>query len=132
MSNKSKLIAATAIAGLTTAIAVLGLGSQAFAKGQPTPEKWQAQTYSVANGGNFHLNSYCQQAMALTTPAFSVGGSGGLGHIGERFNSPVNSAPPPVINNPAPVFNPSESSTVPESRETPVSPASPGSVFGNG
>jgi hypothetical protein len=32
MSRKSKLIAATAIAVLTTAIAVLGLGSQAFAK----------------------------------------------------------------------------------------------------
>ena len=32
MSNKSKLIAATAIAGLTTAIAVLGLSSQAFAQ----------------------------------------------------------------------------------------------------
>ena len=32
MSRKSKLIAATAIAVLTTAIAVLGLGSQAFAQ----------------------------------------------------------------------------------------------------
>ena len=32
MSEKSKLIAATAIALLTTTIAVLGLGSQAFAQ----------------------------------------------------------------------------------------------------
>jgi hypothetical protein len=32
MSKKSKLIAATAIAALYTAIAVLGLGSQAFAQ----------------------------------------------------------------------------------------------------
>jgi hypothetical protein len=118
MSKKSKLNVATAIVVLTTAIAVLGLSSQAFAKGQPTP---------------FHLNSYYQQAMAVTTQAFAAGGSSvlGLSQVGGGFHSPV-FAPPPVFNNPAPVFNPSEPYTVPETRETPVSPASPGSVFGNG
>jgi hypothetical protein len=32
---------------------------------------------------------------------------------------------------PPPAFNPSSPYTVPQSRETPVSPASPGSVFGS-
>jgi hypothetical protein len=145
MSKKSTLIVATAIAAL-------GLSSQAFAKGQPSPEGqptpvWQDQTSGseafcriqrqvwcqLAKGGNFHLNSYYQDAMAVTTPAFAMGRSSALGHVGRGFNSPAfNGAPPPVINTPAPVFNPSEPYTVPESRESPVSPASPGSVFGNG
>lgn len=139
MSKKSKLNVATAIVVLTTAIAVLGLSSQAFAKGQPTPEevcRVQRQVWcypELAKGGDFHLNSYYQQAMAVTTQAFAAGGSSGLGlsQVGGGFHSPV-FAPPPVFNNPAPVFNPSEPYTVPETRETPVSPASPGSVFGNG
>jgi hypothetical protein len=96
MSKKSKLIVATAIAVLTTAIAVLGLGSQAFAV-----------------GGGLGLN-----------------GEFGSVRAASGFHSPAfNSAPPPTFNMPAPVFNPSEPYTVPESRETPVSPASPGSVF---
>jgi hypothetical protein len=75
----------------------------------------------------------------LSSQAFTAGG--GLGLNGEFggvraasgfHSSAFVSAPPPVINTPAPVFNPSGSYTVPESRETPVSPASPGSVFGNG
>jgi hypothetical protein len=77
--------------------------------------------------------------VSLSSQAFAAGG--GLGLNGEfggvraasGFHSPVfNSAPAPTFNMPAPVFNPSEPYTVPESRETPVSPASPGSVFGNG
>jgi hypothetical protein len=85
-------------------------------------------------------------AIVLTAPfaanaAMAVGTSGGLGlsggfegsNVGGGFHSSTFvSAPPPVINNPAPVFNPSRSYTLPESPETPVSPASPGSVFGNG
>ena len=39
MPKKSKPFIVAAV------IAVLGLSSQAFAKGQPTPE-WQAQTYT--------------------------------------------------------------------------------------
>jgi hypothetical protein len=84
--------------------------------------------------------------MVLTAPfpanaAMAVGTSSGLGlsggfeggNVGAGFHSSAFvSAPPPVINNPAPVFNPSESYTLPESPETPISPASPGSVFGNG
>jgi hypothetical protein len=78
---------------------------------------------------------------ATATHAFAAGMGGGLGLNGgfggvravSGFHTPVfNSAPPPAFNMPAPNFNPSESYTVPESRETPVSPASPGSVFGNG
>jgi hypothetical protein len=92
MSNKSKLVVATAIA-------ILGLSAQAFAAGS-----------GLGLNGEF----------------------GGV-RAASGFHSPVfNSAPPPVFNTPAPVFNPSEPYTVPESRETPVSPASPGSVFGNG
>jgi hypothetical protein len=130
MSKKSKLI-------MAAAIAVLGLSSQAFAKGQPTQAfcRVQRQVWclhsKLAKGGDFHLNSYYRQAMAVTTQAFAAGGTSS--HIGGGFHSPVfDSAPPPVFNNPAPVFNPSESFTVPESPEKPVSPASPGSVFGNG
>lgn len=36
-----------------------------------------------------------------------------------------------VPSTPAPIFNPSSPYTVPQSAETPVSPGSPGSVFGN-
>jgi hypothetical protein len=99
MSKKSNRIVATAIAGVTTAIAVLGLSSQAFTA-----------------GGGLGLN----------------GEFGGVRAASGFHSSAFVSAPPPVFNTPAPVFNPSESYTVPESRETPVSPASPGSVFGNG
>ena len=114
MSKKSTLIVATAIAILTSAIAVAGLSSQAFAKGQPTQALCRVQrqvwcSTELAKGGDFHLNSYYQEAVALTTPAFSVRASGALGRVGEGFNSPVfNSAPPPVFNTPAPVFNPSQ------------------------
>jgi hypothetical protein len=50
--------------------------------------------------------------------------------------NPTPSAPAPFVN-PAhsmtsPTFNPSSPNTVPFSRETPVSPASPGSIFGSG
>jgi hypothetical protein len=45
------------------------------------------------------------------------------------------SVPPPLLDSvpstPAPNFNPSTPYTVPQSSETPVSPASPGSVFGS-
>jgi hypothetical protein len=48
-------------------------------------------------------------------------------------NRPL-SAPQPwpdrVPSMPAPIFNPSSPYTVPQARETPVSPASPGSIFG--
>ena len=50
--------------------------------------------------------------------------------------NPVRSAPPPLLDRvptiPPPTFNPSRPYTVPFSRETPVSPASPGSIFGSG
>ena len=54
---------------------------------------------------------------------FSAGHKGG-GFRGQLFDSV------PVM--PPPVFNPSSPYTVPQSPEIPVSPASPGSVFGNG
>jgi len=92
MSKESKFV-------IATAIAVLGLTSQAFAR-----------------GGGLGLS----------------GGFGGVRAASGFHSSGFASAPPPVFNTPAPVFNPSESYTLPESRETPVSPASPGSVFGNG
>jgi hypothetical protein len=75
MSKKSKFIVAAAIA-------VLGLSSQASAKGQPSQAfcRVQRQVWclhsELAKGGDFHLNSYYQQAMAVTTQAFAAGGSG--------------------------------------------------------
>jgi hypothetical protein len=131
MSKKSKFIVAAAIA-------VLSLNSQAFAKGQPSPEAHQdftfGQGFTFARGGTFHLNSYYQEAMAVGTsggPRLSGGFEGS--NVGGGFRSSAFvGAPPPVINNPAPVFNPSEPYTLPQSPETPVSPASSGSVFGNG
>jgi len=99
MSKKSNVMVATAIAVLTTAIAVLGLSAQAFAA-----------------GGGLGLN----------------GEFGGVRAASGFHSSAFVSAPPPVFNTPAPVFNPSESYTLPETRETPVSPASRGSAFGNG
>ena len=73
---------------------------------------------------------------AVATDALAAGRSGGgVGHVGgfgaghiggfhEQLPDRVPSMPPPV-------FNPSSPYTVPQSRETPVSPASPGSVFGS-
>jgi hypothetical protein len=53
----------------------------------------------------------------------------------QRTN-PSPSAPLPLVNPtpsmPPPTFNQSSPYTVPFSRETPVSPASPGSIFGSG
>jgi len=62
MSKKSNLIVAIAIA-------VLGLSSQAFAKGQTTQALCRVQrqvwcySMELAKGGDFHLNWYYQQAM---------------------------------------------------------------------
>jgi hypothetical protein len=71
-------------------------------------------------------------AMALSTAMATdalAAGHGGGGHMGGRFRGPIVESVPAM---PAPVFNPSTPYTVPQGRETPVSPASPGSVFGNG
>jgi hypothetical protein len=57
---------------------------------------------------------------ALARGAFAGGGHGG-GH----FGVPLISTP----SAPVPLLNPSSSYTVPAPTETPVSPASPGSVF---
>ena len=72
--------------------------------------------------------------VALTTDALAAGhggGGGGFGggHMGGGFRGPLLESVPSL---PAPIYNPSTPYTVPSSRETPVSPASPGSVFGNG
>jgi hypothetical protein len=58
------------------------------------------------------------------------GGAGfGDGHLSRGFRGPLPESFPSM---PSPVFNPSEPYTLPESPEVPVSPASPGSIFGNG
>jgi len=73
--------------------------------------------------------------MAVATDALAAGHGGGGGgrfgggHMGGGFRGPLLESVPSL---PAPIFNPSTPYTVPSSRETPVSPASPGSVFGNG
>jgi len=68
--------------------------------------------------------------MAVATDALAAGGGRfGGGHMGGGFRGPLLESVPSL---PAPIFNQSTPYTVPSSRETPVSPASPGSVFGNG
>ena len=57
--------------------------------------------------------------------ALARGGHGGGGHGGGRFGMPLISVP----SNTVPQFNASSPYTVAPSAETPVSPASPGSVF---
>jgi hypothetical protein len=74
---------------------------------------------------------------AMATHAFAAGRMGGMGgglggfhggHMSHGFQPPVLNEGPSM---PAPTFNPSESYTLPQSPENTVSPASPGSVFGN-
>jgi hypothetical protein len=75
---------------------------------------------------------------AMATHAFAAGRIGGMGggfgggfhggHMSHGFQPPVLDEAPSM---PAPTFNPSESYTLPQSPENAVSPASPGSVFGN-
>jgi hypothetical protein len=66
---------------------------------------------------------------ALAAGRVGGGHSGGFGaaHLGEHRGPLVDRAP-----SMQPHFNPSSPYMVPQPRETPVSPASPGSVFGNG
>jgi hypothetical protein len=72
---------------------------------------------------------------AVATNAMAAGHSGGNrgsgfagAHMGGGFRGQFLDSVPPM----RPVFNPSSPYTVPQSPETHVSPASPGSVFGNG
>ena len=79
---------------------------------------------------------------AMATHAFAAGRVGGMGggmggglgggfhggHMSHGFQPPVLNEAPAM---PTPTFNPLESYTLPQSTETPVSPASPGSVFEN-
>ena len=71
-------------------------------------------------------------SMAVATDGLAAGrgggGGGGLrgGHIRGGFRGPLLNSVPSM---PPPIFNPSSAYTVPPSPETPVSPASPGSVF---
>jgi hypothetical protein len=86
------------------------------------------------------LLSIVMLGTAMATHAFAAGRMGGMGgglglgggfhggHMSNRFQPPVLNEAPAM---PAPTFNPSESYMLPQSPETTVSPASPGSVFGN-
>jgi len=78
---------------------------------------------------------------ALASHAFAAEGMGGGmdaggaghglgvgGHMG-AFHAPMIDQAPSM---PAPTFNPSEPYSLPQSPENSVSPASPGSIFGNG
>lgn len=77
---------------------------------------------------------------AMATHAHAAKGIGNAGsgfhsthmpgsHIQGGFGGPILDGAPSM---PAPTFNPSDPYTVPQSPEMPVSPASPGSIFGNG
>jgi hypothetical protein len=72
---------------------------------------------------------------AVATDALAAGHGGGIGggahgggHMGGRFHGPIVDSVPAT---PGPTFNSSTPYTVPQARETPVSPGSPGSVFGD-
>jgi hypothetical protein len=75
-------------------------------------------------------------AVATDVLAAGRGGEGGGVGAGESrgtiseggFGGPLPDSAPEM---PPPIFNPSTPYTVPPPGETPVSPASPGSVFGN-
>jgi hypothetical protein len=71
----------------------------------------------------------------MATHAFAAGRMGGGLDGGFRGAHMSHGFQPPILNEaptmPAPIFNPSDPFTVPQSPETTVSPASPGSVFGN-
>jgi hypothetical protein len=73
-------------------------------------------------------------SMAPVTDALAAGHGGGGGHRfgggnrGANFQGETTQVP----SMPAPIFNPSAPYTVPSTPEVPVSPASPGSIFGNG
>jgi hypothetical protein len=54
-------------------------------------------------------------------------GGFGAGHVGGGFFGGPNMGD--TISTPSPIFNPGSGYTVPVSPETPVSPASPGSIF---
>lgn len=70
--------------------------------------------------------------LATSSRAAELGGADragvGGGRAGGEFVGPLPNSAPSL---PPPVFNPSSPYIVPSSPETPVSPASPGSVFGN-
>jgi uncharacterized membrane protein len=73
---------------------------------------------------------------AVVTDALAAGhGGGGIGggahiggNMGRGFRGPLVDSIPAT---PGPTFNSSTPYTVPQARETPVSPGSPGSVFGD-
>jgi hypothetical protein len=77
----------------------------------------------------------CMSAVTLSavvaTGALAAGGRSG-GHGGHMRNG----MSPPLLDQvpgmPPPILNPSYPYTIPQSPEVPVSPASPGSIFGNG
>jgi hypothetical protein len=98
---------------------------------------------------NMKRNSVARSAMilfaaltlstAVVTDALAAGHGGGIGggvhgsvhgggHMGRGFRGPFVDSVPAT---PGPTFNSSAPYTVPQARETPVSPGSPGSVFGD-
>jgi hypothetical protein len=86
---------------------------------------------SVARNTTIVLIAIMLSAAVTDALAAGRGGGGGFrgGYVGRGFNGPPLDSVPSA---PAPVFNPSSPFTVSPSPETPVSPASPGSIFGNG
>jgi hypothetical protein len=103
-------------------------------KGKPMRRIQSIKQRSLSRNTMIVLAAVMLTAAAATDAlAAGRGGGGGggarSGHMGRGVGGPwLNNVP----SLPAPIFNPSTPYTVPQLRETPVSPASPGSVFGNG
>jgi hypothetical protein len=103
-------------------------------KGKPMRRIQSIKQRSLSRNTMIVLAAVMLTAAAATDAlAAGRGGGGGggarSGHMGRGVGGPwLNNAP----SLPAPIFNQSTPYTVPQLRETPVSPASPGSVFGNG
>jgi hypothetical protein len=103
-------------------------------KGKPMRRIQSIKQRSLSRNTMIVLAAVMLTAAAATDAlAAGRGGGGGGGARGGHMSRGVGG---PWLNNvpslPAPIFNQSTPYTVPQLRETPVSPASPGSVFGNG
>jgi hypothetical protein len=86
---------------------------------------------SIARNTMMLLSAIAIVGAAATGASAAGPGGAGVGAGGFRggFGGPFLDGAPVT---PPPTFNPSTPYTVPQPAETPVSPASPGSVFGNG
>jgi len=86
---------------------------------------------SIARNAMIILTAIALSAAVVTDAVAAGRGLGGEGHAGGHIGGGFRGPLPDRVPSMSPIFNPSSPYTVAPSGETPVSPASPGSVFGN-